>query len=104
LRNAPPPRGRKPKNMTARERMDRKLRTQRGRQHYRRRGASVEPVFGQMKDCQGARRFSMRGLERCRGEWNLHAAVHNLRKLHSDSVRRAEKTKKKTAEKTKKAA
>ena len=105
LRGAPPPpRGRKPKNMTARERMDRKLRTKHGRERYRRRGASVEPVFGQMKDCQGARRFSMRGLERCRGEWNLHAAVHNMRKLHRESVRRAEKARERQAERAKKAA
>jgi transposase len=94
LRNAPAPRGRKPKNMTARERMDRKLRTKHGRERYRRRGASVEPVFGQMKDRQGARHFSMRGLERCRGEWNLHAAGHNMRKLHRESARRAEKARK----------
>src|SRR6187455_1262814 len=53
LRDAPPPRGRKPNTMTARERMDRKLRTRHGRDRYRRRGASVEPVFGQMKDRQG---------------------------------------------------
>jgi Transposase DDE domain len=79
-----------PKSMTARERMDRKLRTKRGRSLYRQRGAAVEPVFGQMKDRQGAARFSMRGLERCRGEWQLHAAVHNLRKLHRESVRRAD--------------
>ena len=104
MRDAPPPRGRKPKNMTARERMDRKLRTQRGRERYRRRGASVEPVFGQMKDRQGARRFSMRGLERCRGEWNLHAAVHNMRKLHRESVRRAETARERAAERAKKAA
>ena len=94
LRDAPPPRGRMPKHMTARERMDRKLRTKRGRERYRQRGASVEPVFGQMKDRQGARHFSMRGLERCRGEWNLHAAVHNMRKLHRESARRAEKARK----------
>lgn len=93
LKDAPPPRGRMPKSITARERMDRKLRTKRGRDIYRRRGASVEPVFGQMKDRQGADRFSMRGLERCRGEWQLHAAVHNLRKLHRESVRSAEKGK-----------
>jgi transposase len=104
LRDAPPPRGRKPKNMTAREQMDRKLRTRHGRERYRRRGASVEPVFGQMKDRQDARRFSMRGLERCRGEWNLHAAVHNLRKLHRESVQRAEKTRERAAERAKKAA
>ncbi len=90
LREAPAPRGRKPKRMTALERMQRKLRTKRERAIYRRRSASVEPVFGQMKDRQGADRFSMRGLERCRGEWHLDAAVHNLRKLHRDSVRRAE--------------
>lgn len=90
LRDAPPPRGRMPKTMTARARMERKLRTKRGRSLYRQRGQSVEPVFGQMKDRQDAGRFSMRGLERCRGEWQLDATVHNLRKLHRESVRRAE--------------
>jgi hypothetical protein len=90
LRDAPAPRGRMPKSLTARQRMDRKLRTKRGRALYRQRGAAIEPVFGQMKERQGAGRFSMRGLERCRGEWQLDAAVHNLRKLHRDSVRRAE--------------
>lgn len=90
LREAPAPRGRIPKSMTVRERMDRKLRTKRGRALYRKRGASVEPVFGQMKDRQNAGRFSMRGLELCRGEWQLQAAVHNLRKLHWESVRQTE--------------
>jgi transposase len=104
LRDASPPRGRKPKHMTARERMQRKLRTKRGRTRYRQRGASVEPVFGQMKDRQGARRFSMRGLARCRGEWLLDAAVHNLRKLHRDSVRRMEKARERAAKRLQKAA
>jgi len=94
LRDAKPPRGRKPKNMTARQRMDRKLATKRGRELYRLRGQTVEPVFGQMKGCQSADRFSMRGIEPCRGEWKLQAAVHNLRKLHRDSVRKAEKARK----------
>jgi hypothetical protein len=92
LRTAPPPRGRMPKGLSARAHMERKLRTKRGRAIYRRRGASVEPVFGQMKDRQGADRFSMRGLSRVNGEWHLHAAVHNMRKLHRESVRRAEMT------------
>ena len=90
LRNAPAPRGRMRRSMTARERMDRKLRTQRGRALYRQRGVAVEPVFGQMKERQGADHFSMRGLEHCRGEWQLDAAVHNLRKLHREFVRCAE--------------
>ena len=88
LRDTAPPRGRIPKGLTPRQRMQRKLRTKRGRAIYRQRGSSVEPVFGQMKERQGAGRFSMRGLQACRGEWHLHAAVHNLRKLHRDSVRR----------------
>src|SRR5512135_179561 len=87
LRETPPPRGRMPNNLSARDRMDRKLRTRRGRCLYRQRGVLVEPVFGQMKERQGAGRFSMRGLNRCRGEWQLQAAVHNLRKLHRESVR-----------------
>ena len=62
LRDAPAPRGRMPKGLSARERMQRKLRTKRGRAIYRQRGASVEPVFGQMKERQDAGRFSMRGL------------------------------------------
>jgi hypothetical protein len=86
-RTAPAPRGRMPKNLTARGRMEQKLRTKRGREIYRRRGAMVEPVFGQMKDRQGADRFSMRGLERRRGEWDLDATAHNLRKLHRETVR-----------------
>ncbi len=45
-----------PKGLSARGRMERKLRTKRGRAIYRRRGASVEPVFGQMKERQGADR------------------------------------------------
>ena len=92
LRDAPPPRGRIPKNMSARERMDRKLRTKRGRAIYAQRSQTVEPVFGHMKDGQGAGRFSMRGLDACRGEWQLDAAVYNLRKLHRESVQRAANT------------
>ena len=87
LRDAASPRGRMPKGLSARGRMQRKLRTKRGRAIYAQRGASVEPVFGQMKDRQGAGQFSMRGLAACQGEWQLHAAVHNLRKLHRESVR-----------------
>jgi hypothetical protein len=68
LRDAPAPRGRLPKGLSARERMQRKLRTKRGRAIYRQHGASVEPVFDQMKERQDAGHFSMRGLNVCRGE------------------------------------
>jgi hypothetical protein len=88
LCEAASPRGRMPKGLSARQRMQRKLRTKRGRTIHAKRGASVEPVIGQMKDRQGAGQFSMCGLGACRGEWHLQAAVHSLRKLHRESVRR----------------
>ena len=43
--------------------MERKLLTKRGRALYKKRGVLVEPVFGQMKEGQGFRRFKRRGLE-----------------------------------------
>jgi len=57
-----------------------------------------------MKERQGARRFSMRGLDRCRGEWLLDAAVHNLSKLHRGSVRRVEKATERAAKRRQRAA
>lgn len=78
---APAPRGRIPSGLSARARMDRKLRTKAGHAHYARRKAIVEPVFGQIKEARGFRRFSLRGLEPVQAEWQLVAAVHNLGKL-----------------------
>lgn len=85
------PRGRIPHDLSAQERMDRKLMTQRGKRLYKKRGQTVEPVFGQMKETQGADKFQMRGLELCDGEWKLHAATHNLKKLHSKCVQMGKK-------------
>lgn len=74
-------RGRPPTGMTLKEEMRRKLRTKRGEAIYRRRKAIVEPVFGQIKEARGIRRFLLRGLEKVRAEWSLIAATHNLLKL-----------------------
>jgi hypothetical protein len=76
-----PPRGRIPKNLTLRQRMERKLLTKRGRELYKKRGQTVEPVFGQIKDNRGIRHFMRRGLEACSQEWKLICATHNLLKL-----------------------
>jgi transposase/IS5 family transposase len=80
---APPaaPRGRIPKGLSRRERMARKLRTKPGRAHYARRKVIVEPVFGQIKEAMGFRRFSLRGKEKVDAEWHLVCAVHDLGKL-----------------------
>ena len=45
------------------------------------RKAIVEPVFGQIKEWRGFRRFSLRGLDNVRGEWKLVCLTHNLLKL-----------------------
>lgn len=51
------------------------------RSRYRLRKHVVEPVFGQIKDCRGFRRFHLRGLESVTREWSLICTAHNLRKL-----------------------
>jgi len=75
------PRGRIPNDLTPRQRMERKLLTKRGRELYKKRGQTVEPVFGQIKDNRGIRHFMRRGLEACSREWKLICATHNLLKL-----------------------
>lgn len=74
------PCGRKPKNISLREEMERKLLTQKGGQTYKLRGQTVEPVIGQIKT-RGCNNFSMRRLEKVNGEWNLWCLTHNLIKL-----------------------
>ena len=81
LRESPPPRGRIPKGLDARDRMERKLLTKRGRALYKLRSQIIEPVFGQIKEIRGCRRFMRRGLEAARSEWRLICGAHNLLKL-----------------------
>ncbi len=47
---------------TAQERMAAKVRTPAGKALYARRKVIVEPVFGQIKEARGFRRFLLRGL------------------------------------------
>jgi transposase len=75
------PRGRIPKDLSAKQRMARKLRTKKGRERYAKRKGMIEPIFGQVKGVLGFRQFSLRGLAAMRGEWRLMATVHNLLKL-----------------------
>ena len=75
------PRGRMPKNLSVKEKMARKLRTKKGRETYSKRKAIVEPVFGQIKRARGFVGFSLRGLEKMRGEWAIICLTHNLLKL-----------------------
>ena len=77
----PAPRGRIPNHLSPRDRMRRKLLTKKGRERYALRMATVEPVFGQIKQGRGFRQFLLRGLEKVKGEWLLFCTGHNLLKL-----------------------
>jgi hypothetical protein len=61
--------------------MTAKLTSEHGKAHYAKRKETVEPVFGQLKEQQGARRFLRRGLAACQAEWKLLCGTHNLLKL-----------------------
>ena len=77
-----PSRGPAPRDLDARGRMDRKIRSTAGQAIYALRKTIVEPVFGQIKGARGLDRFLLRGLEKVDGEWTLMAITHNLLKLH----------------------
>ena len=91
LRDGPSPRGRIPSGLSFRERMERKLLTRRGRELYKKRGKTVEPVFGQVKDARGCDGFMRRGRNACDSEWKLLSAAHNLLKLWRSIVKAVEK-------------
>jgi transposase len=77
----PVPKGRIPADLTAKQRMARKLRTKKGKATYAKRKGIIEPIFGQLKQVLGFRQFSLRSLGSIRGEWRLMCTVHNLLKL-----------------------
>jgi len=56
---------------------------------YRLRKQTVEPVFGQIKEARGFRRFRLRGHRKVRAEWSIVCTAHNLLKLAAWSVRGA---------------
>lgn len=62
--------------------MRERLTTARGKQTYKLRKQTVEPVFGQIKSVKGFRQFLRRGKEAVAAEWSILCTVHNLLKLH----------------------
>jgi transposase len=77
-----PSRGPTPRDLDARGRMDRKVRSKAGQVIYALRKIIAEPVFGQIKGARGLDRFLLRGLEKVDAEWTLMAITHNIGKLH----------------------
>jgi len=62
--------------------MDRNLQNPVSRYIYGFRKRIIEPVFGQMKHCQGFSGFLLRGLEKVKDEFTLWCSAHNILKLY----------------------
>lgn len=78
-----PTSGPPPEHATATERMHHRLHTPEGAALYRKRGATIEPINGTLKDRGNFRQFLLRGLHACHAELHLAATAHNLRRLHN---------------------
>lgn len=76
-----PPRGRIPKDFSLTQRMERKLRTKKGKKIYSQRGWMSEGVYGQIKENRKTDSFSQRGLDNCTSEWSFICTCHNLLKM-----------------------
>jgi hypothetical protein len=71
-----------PEEATPLEEMGWRLKTKDGKAFYGRRKATVETVFGIIKEAMGFRQFLLRGQEKVSGEWNLVQCGYNLKRMH----------------------
>ena len=62
------------------------LATEHGRQSYRKRKQTIEPIFGHTKHNSGVTRFLRRGRAKVRTEWRLLMMTHNLTKPYSHQI------------------
>lgn len=65
------------------DKMAYKLATDIGKEIYRLRKSTVEPVIGIIKETLGFRQFSLRGLKNAAAEWCLVCLAFNLKRIHS---------------------
>lgn len=70
-----------PENATPMQAMAHRLATPEGKRLYALRKQIPEPVFGIIKSVMGFRQFSMRGLQKTRGEWSLVTLAWNVRRM-----------------------
>ena len=62
--------------------MQHRMQTAEGKAIYGKRKATVETVFGVIKEVLGFRRFHLRGLRGAEGEWSLVCTAWNLKRLY----------------------
>ena len=65
--------------------MKRRVDSEHGKQIYSHRMSVVEPVFGNLTNNKGLKRFSLRGKAKVQGQWQLYCLVHNIEKLQNYS-------------------
>ena len=70
-----------PENPAPVEAMAHRFKTKEGNALYALRKHTPEPVFGVIKSVLGFRQFSLRGLEKVRGEWSLVTMAWNLKRM-----------------------
>lgn len=73
--------GPEPENATPLAAMAHRLATKDGKRLYALRKQIPEPVFGIIKSVMGFRQFSLRGLQKVKGEWNLVTLAWNVRRM-----------------------
>ena len=66
--------------------MDARVRSPSGRELYRKRKIMPEPVFGNIKFNMRLRRFSLKGKDKCEGEFCLAAMCHNIIKIKNNNL------------------
>jgi hypothetical protein len=70
-----------PINPTPVEATAHRLKTPEGKAIYALRKQTPEPVFGIIKSAMGFRQFSLRGIEKVKGEWDLVTMSWNVKRL-----------------------
>jgi hypothetical protein len=63
------------------EKMEHTLTSKTGKEIYKKRKQTVEPVFGIIKEILGFRRFSLRGEFETDCEWSLICTAYNLKRM-----------------------
>jgi transposase len=66
--------------VTHTQRMRERIDSDKGKEQYGQRFATVEPVFGNLRHNKQLNRFTLRGQTKVDGQWKLYALVHNIEK------------------------
>jgi len=67
--------------LTITEAMKQKVDSEEGRKEYAKRMGAVEPVFANIRETKGLKRFTLRGKIKAGIQWLLWCMVHNIEKI-----------------------